>query len=56
MGVQFASTVEEIPYLSNYTTDDFFPDDNFSDVSQSMEELLDRNNSLGVDEAFFRFN
>jgi hypothetical protein len=53
MGVQFASTVEEIPYLSNYTTDDFFPDDNFSDVSQSMEELLDRNNSLGVDEAFF---
>jgi hypothetical protein len=54
MGVQFETTVEEIPNLSNYTTDDFFPDDNFSDVSQSLEELLDRDNSLGrVDETFF---
>jgi uncharacterized protein with von Willebrand factor type A (vWA) domain len=52
MGVQFLDAVKEIPNLSNYTTDEFFPD-NFSDASQSMDELLDRNNSLGVDETFF---
>jgi hypothetical protein len=28
-------------------------DDTFSDASQSMDELLDRNNSLNVDENFF---
>ena len=53
MGVQFAQGPAAVIPLPNYTTDDFFPDDNFSDVSQSMEELLDRNNSLGVDETFF---
>jgi hypothetical protein len=46
MVVLFEETVEEIPNLSNYITDD----DNFSDASQSMDELLDRNNSLGEDE------
>jgi hypothetical protein len=52
MGVQWGA-VEEIPNLSNYTTDDFWPDDSFSDASQSMDELLDRDNSLGQDDTFF---
>jgi hypothetical protein len=52
MGVQWNDAVEEIPNLSNNTIDDLWPDDSFSDVSQSMEELLDRNNSLGQDETF----
>jgi hypothetical protein len=52
MGVQWGA-VEEIPNLSNYTTDDFGPDDSFDDASQSMDELLDRDNSLGQDDTFF---
>ena len=44
--------VEEIPNLSNNTSDDLWLDDSFSDVSQSMEELLERNSSLGQDETF----
>jgi hypothetical protein len=28
-------------------------DDTFGDASQSMDELLDQNNSLNVDENFF---
>jgi hypothetical protein len=52
MGIQWGA-VEEIPNLSNYATDDFWPDDSFSDASQSMDELLDRDNSLGQDEIFF---
>jgi hypothetical protein len=53
MGVQWGA-VEEIPNLSNYTSYDFWPDDSFSDASQSMDELLDRNNnSLEQDETFF---
>jgi hypothetical protein len=56
MGVSFApGGAQEIPNLSNYlyTTDGSIPDDSFSDASQSMDELLDRNNSLGEDETFF---
>jgi hypothetical protein len=55
MGVLFRETVEEIPNLSDYfnTTDDFWPDDNFSDASQSMDELFDRSNSLGQDQTIF---
>jgi hypothetical protein len=52
MGVQWNDAVEEIPNLSNNTTDDLWLDESFSDVSQSMEELLERNNSLGQDETF----
>jgi hypothetical protein len=52
MGIQWGA-VEEIPNLSNYATDDFWPDDSFSDASQSMDELLDGNNSLGQDDIFF---
>jgi hypothetical protein len=52
MGIQWGA-VEEIPNLSNYATDDFWPDDSFSDASQSMDELLDRDNSLGQDDTFF---
>jgi hypothetical protein len=51
MGIQWGA-VEEIPNLSNSTPDEFWPDDNFSDASQSMDELLDANNSLGQDEIF----
>jgi hypothetical protein len=53
MGVQWNDAVEEIPNLSNYTPDDFWPDDSFSDASQSMDELLDRDSSLGQDDTFF---
>jgi hypothetical protein len=52
MGVQWGA-VEEIPNISDYATDDFWPDDSFSDASQSMDDLLDRDNSLGQDESFF---
>ncbi len=52
MGIQWGA-VEEIPNLSNSTPDEFWPDDDFSDASQSMNELLDGNNSLGQDELFF---
>jgi hypothetical protein len=52
MGIQWGA-VEEIPNLSNSTPDEFWPDDDFSDASQSMDELLDGNNSLGQDETFF---
>lgn len=52
MGVNWGG-VTEIPNLSNYAPDEFWPDDNFSDASQSMDELLDRNNSLGQDEGNF---
>jgi hypothetical protein len=49
MGVQWNDAVEEIPNFSNYATDDFWPDDSFSDASQSMDELLDRDDTLGQD-------
>jgi hypothetical protein len=52
MGVQWGA-VEEIPNISEYATDDFWPDDDFSDASQSMDELLDLDNSLGQDDTFF---
>jgi hypothetical protein len=50
MGVQFAGAVYEIPSSNYSTTDDSLSDDNFSDVSQSMDELL--NNTLGQEETF----
>jgi hypothetical protein len=54
MGVQWNDAVEEILNLSNNSTDDdLWPDDSFSDASQSMDELLDRNNSLEQDENVF---
>ncbi len=52
MGIQWGA-VEEIPNLSNSTPDEFWPDDDFSDASQSMNELLDLDNSLGQDDTFF---
>jgi hypothetical protein len=52
MGIQWGA-VEEIPNLSNSTPDEFWPDDDFSDASQSMDELLDENNSLEQDDTFF---
>jgi hypothetical protein len=45
MGIQWGP-VEEIPNSTTSTTTDEWSDDNFSDVSQSMDELLDRNNTL----------
>jgi hypothetical protein len=45
MGIQWGP-VDEIPSPTNSTITDEWSDDNFSDVSQSMDELLDRNNTL----------
>jgi hypothetical protein len=52
MGIQWGA-VEEIPNLSNSTPDEFWPTDDFSDASQSMDDILDGNNSLGQDETFY---
>jgi hypothetical protein len=49
--VQWNDFVEEIP---NYTeTDDIWPDDDYSDASQSMDELLNGNDTLGQEDDFF---
>jgi hypothetical protein len=49
--VQWNDLVDEIP---NYTeTDDSWPDDDYSDASQSMDELLNGNDTLGQEDSFF---
>jgi hypothetical protein len=53
MGIQWGA-VHEIPNSTHSTIDEYWSD-NFSDVSQSMDELLDRDNTLGQDETFFEF-
>jgi hypothetical protein len=54
MGIKWGAD-EDIPNTTSYPPEEMWPmDDNFSDASQSMDELLDRNNSLGgADETFF---
>jgi hypothetical protein len=49
--VHWNDFVEEIP---NYTeSDGFWPDDDYSDASQSMDELLNGNDTLGQEDDFF---
>jgi hypothetical protein len=49
--VQWNDYVVEIP---NYTeTDDIWPDDDYSDASQSTGELLNGNDTLGQEDDFF---
>jgi hypothetical protein len=48
---QWNDFVEEIP---SYTeSDNFWPDDDYSDASQSMDELLNGNDTLGEEDDFF---
>jgi hypothetical protein len=50
--VQWNDSVEEI---SNYTeSDDFWPDDDYNDASQSMDGLLNGNDTLGQEDDIFK--
>jgi hypothetical protein len=50
--VQWNDAVEEIPMPNYNETDGFWPDDS-SNSSQSMDELVNGNGTLGQDETFF---
>jgi hypothetical protein len=55
MGTQWGP-VDVIPNSTYSTTTDELSDDIFSDVSQSMDELLDRNNTLDGQENLTSFD
>jgi hypothetical protein len=55
MGIQWGP-VDVIPNSTYSTTTDELSDDIFSDVSQSMDELLDRNNTLDGQENLTSFD